>query len=234
VSDRALLREHRRALIWSGVLLVATVGMLLAVGKHPTAAAPETTWPLIGHIDQGVYDLVQRVRIAPAAWFAVLLGVIGSGFVTVPLRILASLYLAYRRWWPAFAAFVATWAVAEISLTLLKLWLRRGRPPDPLVATHGFSFPSGHSVAGASIAISLVLAFVNAGPGRRAGELGAGVFLVAMGLSRVVVNAHWLSDVVTGVLVGSAAAVLCAGLAAEVAQRLASRGHRDGPSPTPA
>jgi undecaprenyl-diphosphatase len=231
--DRALVRDHRRALVWSAVLIAATIGLLLAVGRHPTAAAPETTVRFVGRFDQNIYDAIQPIQVAPLTWLAAFLSVLGSGLVTIPLRVLVSAYLAWRRWWHAFAAFVATWVVSEVALSRLKLFYERGRPPDPLISTSGFSFPSGHSVAGAAIAISLVLVLITAGPHRRRLEVLAGVFLVVMGMSRVYLNAHWFSDALAGVLVGSTAAILCTGVVTEVETRLAARRRRAGPAAIP-
>ena len=104
----------------------------------------------------------------------------------------------------AFSAFVLTWVASEALLTWFKSYFHRGRPPGALVETVGFSFPSGHAVAGAALAIAIVLVFLPPGPRRRKWELAAVGFTFVMALSRVYLSAHWFSDVVTGVLLGTA------------------------------
>jgi undecaprenyl-diphosphatase len=81
-----------------------------------------------------------------------------------------------------------------------------------LVETTSWSFPSGHSVAGATIAIAAVIVLVPAGPKRRNLEMLAAAFAVVMALSRVYLRAHWLSDVAAGAALGAAIAIGAAAL----------------------
>jgi undecaprenyl-diphosphatase len=62
-------------------------------------------------------------------------------------------------------------------------------------------------MAGAVTAVALVIVFLPAGPHRRIWELVAVGFAFFMALSRTYLRAHWLTDVVAGVLLGAAAAV---------------------------
>jgi len=220
-----VLRRHRRAFLWSVVLLAWAVGTLFLVGKHPTADAPVTTLPVIGRIDLVVYDWVERIRVAPLTWLFRTLNVIGGGIVTIPLRAVALGVLAARRRWHAFTAFALTWATAEVALWLLKRWFARGRPPDALVATMGFSFPSGHAVAGAATAVALVLAFLLPAAERRRWEWIAVGFSFLMAFSRVYLHAHWLSDVAAGVLLGSGIAIFWFAALTELRHVTISRSH---------
>jgi undecaprenyl-diphosphatase len=136
--------------------------------------------------------------------------------VTIPLRGAAAAILLFRRRWRAAAAFILTWAASEILLTSLKAWFHRGRPPVPLVITHGYSFPSGHAIAASAIGVALVLAFMGAGPRRRKWEWLAVGFTFVMAFSRVYLRAHWLSDVVAGVLLGTGIALASFGLVTEI------------------
>ena len=100
--------------------------------------------------------------------------------------------------------------VAELSITIFKALYGRARPPAALVSTTGFAFPSGHAVAGAATAVALVVVFVPSGARRRIWEVIAGLFAFLMAMSRTYLRAHWLSDVVAGVLLGAAAAIAVA------------------------
>jgi len=223
-----VLRRHRRGFLWAVALLAGAIGTLFLVGKHPTADAPVTTLPAIGRIDLAVYEWVERIRSAPLAWLFRLLNVIGAGVVTIPLRTVALVVLAIRRRWYAFAAFALTWATAEVTLWSLKRWFERGRPPDGLVATVGFSFPSGHALAGAATAVALVLAFFLPAPERRRWEWIAVGFAFVMGFSRVYLHAHWLSDVVAGVLLGSGIAIFWFAALTELRHAHVRREHLHG------
>jgi membrane-associated phospholipid phosphatase len=210
------LTNHRRALLYTFLLLLAMASVFVGVGKHPGQPGTTTTWAWIGNLDAHVYDWVQLHRYTFVSGVARVLNVIGGGLVTIPLRIAVALYLAFRRRWRAFAAWVLTWTVAEIALTGAKAFFDRTRPTNPLVLTSGPSFPSGHAVATASIAVALVLALQHAGPHRRKWEVLAAGAAFVMALSRVYLNAHWFSDTVAGVLLGTAIALGATALISEI------------------
>ncbi len=103
--------------------------------------------------------------------------------------------------------------VGESLLTLaVKDLAHRVRPTlNPLAATLGPSFPSGHSATAAAFFAAVALLF---GRGRRPGirPLLAGVaagLAVAVALSRVLLDVHWLSDVIAGLALGWAWFCIC-------------------------
>ena len=202
-------------LLYSLLLLVAMVLVFVGVGRHPPALAPETTFAPIGRVDRAMYDEIDDLRNVVFSAAARALNVIGGGLVTIPLRVAVAVWLAWRRRWRAFAAWALTWAMAEILLSTAKAFFHRGRPPGSLVATAGFAFPSGHAVAGAATAVALVLVLLPAGPNRRK-EAVAVAFACLMAISRVYLNAHWLSDVVAGALLGMGVALGSAALVTEI------------------
>ena len=211
-----MLTNHRRALWYALGLLAACVLSLVAVGRHaPGTSATVTTFPFVGRFDASMYRWMDDLRVGPLTLLFRFLNAAGGGIVTIPLRAVVSAYLVFRRWWRRAAAFILTWIASEIALTALKAYFHRLRPTHPLVLTTGFSFPSGHAVAGAAVAVGIVLAFFPAGERRRWEWVAAG-FAFVMAFSRVYLNAHWFSDVVTGVLLGSGIAIGSAVLVTEI------------------
>jgi membrane-associated phospholipid phosphatase len=95
---------------------------------------------------------------------------------------------------------------------LLKLAFHRPRPELAFVHLETYSFPSGH--AAVSTATFTTIAFLL---GRRYRSLrarllialGATVAIVLVGFSRLYLGAHYLSDVLGGISVGFAWAMLC-------------------------
>lgn len=211
-----MLENHRHAIWWSLALLGATMFVFAAVGRHPPTQAPATTLPIVGQWDIGVYRWMDDIRNEPLTLLARLLNILGSGVVTIPLRVLAASWLIVRRRWRALGAWLLTWAAAEIVLAGVKAFYHRGRAPGSLVETVGFSFPSGHAVAATATAVALVLVLLPTGPARRRWEIAAIAFSFVMAFSRVYLRAHWLSDVVAGVLLGTGVAIGAAGVATEV------------------
>jgi membrane-associated phospholipid phosphatase len=222
-AELASLKNHRRALLYALALLVAMVAVFLVVGRHPGRPGTTTTLPFVGRFDQTVYDAMGHVRTSVLSWVAKALNVLGGGIVTIPLRIAVALFLVIRRRWRTLSAWVLTWILAEVMLTATKAWFARPRPPHPLVLTTGFSFPSGHAVAASATVVAIVLVALPAGSRRRKWELLTILFSFVMAMSRVYLSAHWFSDVVAGVLLGTGVALGSAALVTEIRNLIVRR-----------
>ena len=227
VAHRPLITRPMFGLGAGLVLLGLCAFLVIGVGPQAGKVAPATAFAPIGRLDQSTFDAVQNWRNAALTAIAKALNFMGGGTFSIPLRIVAILLLLFLRRFRHAIAFALTWLVAEVSLTVLKAAIDRGRPPDPLVVTHGPSFPSGHAVAGAAVGVSLVIAFFPAGHRRRVWEWAAAAFAFAMGLSRVYLNAHWLSDAAAGVLLGAGVAVTVAALVALTDRRILGQTPHD-------
>jgi undecaprenyl-diphosphatase len=121
----------------------------------------------------------------------------------VPLRIVVGLWLLVRRRRADLAAWLLAWAAADLLTLVLKPAVGRVRPD--LADAH--SFPSAHAKTAAQVAVGLVLVFTSPWRNRAIPWALAVAWIVAMALSRTVLDEHWLSDVIAGSLVGTACAV---------------------------
>jgi undecaprenyl-diphosphatase len=114
----------------------------------------------------------------------------------------------------------------------IKDLIDRARPTlNPIAQTLGPSFPSGHTSAAAAFyaALALILARGRTPRVRSLLAGAAGAIAVAVALSRVLLDVHWVSDVIAGLLLGWAWFAVCA--IAFGSRRLQL--HR-GPEPDPA
>jgi membrane-associated phospholipid phosphatase len=205
LADRPLLHDHPVALriaLW----LWAFGNLLFVVLAVPALA------DIVQRIDDAVHRVVVAAEWSPLVAIAHVLDFLGSTWVTAPIMVLVAAYLAWRTRWEALATWVAAMVASQLLIGPVKAVYERGRPPLSLVETSGFSFPSGHSVAGAAIAVALVIVLVPAGPKRRNLEMMAAVFAVVMALSRVYLRAHWLSDVAAGAALGAGVAMAAAAI----------------------
>lgn len=201
VREHPLLMNRRLDLITAVVLAVATTALFALV------AVPESL-ESIQRGDEAFLRTMIDWRWGPLTFLAHVLNVLGSIWVTAPVRVATLAYLAVRRRWWHFAAFASAVVLSEVAVGTLKAVYERPRPPGSLVETSGWSFPSGHAVAGAVTAVALVIAlFPPAGWHRWLWGAAAAVFAFVMALSRAYLAAHWLSDAAAGVLLGTTLAL---------------------------
>jgi membrane-associated phospholipid phosphatase len=195
-----LLLNHRRAGRFAlGALLGGAI--LLAL------LAWSVTKPAVQDVDDVWRRLMLSVRTRPLVWVAEVFAFVGGVWVNWPLRVVAGVALAVKRRWVQLSAFALAVVTSEALIGPLKALYERPRPPEGLISTHTFSFPSGHAVAGAVTAVGLVLVLLPPGSRRWKWEVRAAVFASLMALSRTYLSVHWLSDVLAGGLLGVGLAV---------------------------
>ncbi len=204
---RAPRREHV-LLAFPGRDLAVTAVVLVLTALALAAVAGRGTLTHVQRLDDSWLRLMTSARSGPLTAFALFLNLLGFVYVTLPVRIAVAGFLALRRSWWHLAAFVAAVVLSEILIGTLKSVYDRGRPPGSLVSTSGASFPSGHAVAASVTTVAAVIALVP--PGRRRAWWGAAAvaFSIVMALSRAYLGAHWLSDALAGVLLGTSCALL--------------------------
>ena len=143
-------------------------------------------------------------------WWMRLLSVAGSGLIEIPLALLLILGLALRKrtaeaWWYSAAA-LSGWALYGLA----KLAVHRPRPHVIPRLMHGagwFSYPSGHSTLAPIIFGLGIIVWAAPWPSpalRRAALVLAALFALGIGFSRVYLGVHYPSDVVGGLLLGTA------------------------------
>jgi membrane-associated phospholipid phosphatase len=225
-EEHLLLAYPRRDIAVTAVTVVLTAAIFAAVASQGALAH-------IQHVDNAWLHLMTSNRSGPVTGLAEFLNLLGLVYVTLPVRIAIAGYLALRRRWWHLAAFAVAIALSEALIGTLKGIYDRARPPGSLVATSGASFPSGHSIAATVTVVAAVIALVP--PGRRRAWWGAAavVFSALMALSRAYLAAHWLSDAIAGVLLGTSCALLAALVVGAFQRR--HRGHQPHPAaPGPA
>ena len=132
---------------------------------------------------------------------------VGSNLVIPPLFALAVAWLAWLHR-PREALFLAIASGGSLVLNeMMKLFFQRPRPQlDWAQVLPDYSFPSGHTMNAIIIYVALAL-IVWSVFGRRIGVValvGAIVLALGVGLSRIYLGYHYLTDVVGGLLGGIA------------------------------
>jgi membrane-associated phospholipid phosphatase len=192
-----------RTRAWAAVVSCLAVVGVLGIGVH-TDFAPQMD--LDGAASEAVY--VGDRRAVALNWLLEALTTPGGSAFRLVVFLAVLAWLVRRRHWP-----VALWVLTAVALigpltSLLKAMFGRVRPDfdEGGARLDSLSFPSGHSSGIATlVTVALVLAWPVLAPGARRLWVSLGVAVVVLvGLTRMLLGVHFLSDVVGGWALGVA------------------------------
>lgn len=154
-------------------------------------------------IDEWWNELMVSIETPPGLILAWIPAIVGGtiGMFAIALLTVIVLYWRKRRW-DSLNMAIAIALVVAIGAPMAAI-IARARPGDSLAESVATSFPSGHTAVATTFFVTLALLF------RRwwIWTIGA-VWVLWMMWSRTYLHAHWLSDVVAGMLEGIAVATL--------------------------
>lgn len=171
--------------------------------------AVEGSWAPLHRLDGSVSTHMHTLALGHPLWVRAMQWISNIGSPTV-LRCLIGVLAVVL--WLRRARRLALWAAATIAGgalidVVLKAAVGRARPhfAHPVATAPGGSFPSGHAfTATLAAGVLLLWALPLLSPGGRiAAWIGAAVVPLAVGVSRVALGVHWLSDVVGGWVLGA-------------------------------
>jgi len=184
-------------------------GIVIPTGAFVVLSAAVAAGSLVP-IDAAAVDAMAAIRSPFLTDVAANFTALGSAPIVACCVALAMAYFVVAGR-PRLSLAMLWTPLAFVACTLVKLVVHRPRPSDALIVVPaGFSYPSGHSAAAS--ALFLTLALLAAGAERRAGPrrllIGGGMALALLvAWSRVYFGVHYFSDVVGGLLLGSAGAL---------------------------
>jgi len=133
------------------------------------------------------------------------LALVGSALGSAPVIILVVTILGWillqREARREAVALMGAAGIAEAVTLILVYTVRRVHPSlwEVLVSLHRYSFPSGHAlVSTAAYGMAAYLMGYLFPPLKRSVQLGAGLVILATGVSRVAIGANWPTDVLGG------------------------------------
>jgi undecaprenyl-diphosphatase len=192
---------------WTVRLFGHGLGRVLAVGGAAAlfgvlVMLVRAQWLPLESVDHGLAEALNRA-VADRHWLVVALSYVsrlGSYGMLGWLVGIASVLLLVRRRYRLAAYLLVTSAGALVLDPTLKLAVGRLRPivKHPVAVGGGDSFPSGHALASIIVYGALVLVFAPALSRRARGPVTAAlaVLVAAIGVSRLALGVHFLSDVV--------------------------------------
>jgi undecaprenyl-diphosphatase len=211
-AREAFRRAHLLYARWTFLLACAVLAIGGFIKLTSELAAGE-----LDAFDRMALRRIVEMRVPGLNGPAVDLTALGSVSVLTMLCVLAvTMLLMHRDTLAAWQLAVAAGGGGIIS-TMLKRVLERARPAEveKLVDVSSFSYPSGHSLAAASV--YLTLAIVSA---RHLDQKAARIFVFAtalslmfgIGFSRAYLGVHFPSDIAAGLMLGSGWSLLVSSL----------------------
>lgn len=169
-------------------------------------------------VDARAFDIAGSLRAGEAVDAVKVLTALGALPAAIVAAAAAAVFLASRGERARTFALVSGLTLTVIATHVVKAAIDRPRPSGALVHTFLSSFPSGH----AAYATTWTAVAVAVSPALRASRraalvTGALVLTATIGLSRVYLRAHYLSDVIAGWALGLTLFALCGIVAMVVA-----------------
>jgi membrane-associated phospholipid phosphatase len=189
-----VLLHPRGVLTVAGACFVALTAAVVVLGALPADVAVRDTL-----LELATPEIVTVMRVVNRA---------GDWRLLLPGMLL--LFVVFRRarerWW----LWAAVMVLAPLLESVLKQLVARPRPEDV-----SLGFPSGHSTAAAAF-FGIVMFLAGELPPRACAwvRIGAVVMILLVGMARVILRAHWPSDVLAGIALGLALAAAASSLAA--------------------
>jgi undecaprenyl-diphosphatase len=207
-----------RAAVWSGAIALA-IGTFILVTHEAVIERDSTS------VDRAVLLWIARLRRLWLTGVMIDLTALGSStlvaiFTLVMFAIL--IVLGDRRGaLHLTVASLGTWIWTSGTKNLIE----RARPTEVehLVHVSGYSYPSGHSLAAAALYLTMAIVAGSHLRTRAAKAVlvsGAAALVALVGVSRVYLGVHYPSDVLSGVSLGTAWALILAAVVAVMATRL--------------
>lgn len=188
------------------LLAVAAVGSFAFFGLGSLVSGEDP-----GTLDMRFLSRAQNLYDRTGVDVAKLLTALGSLAVTGAVTLVASVWLAVLRRFALAIALVAGLVITYAGVHLGKAAVARPRPVEALIDAAGSSYPSGHA-AYSVVYVAVAAAILQAVPGlvRRTLLITVAIVLAALiGLTRVYLRAHFLTDVLGGWGLGAMSFSLC-------------------------
>lgn len=157
------------------------------------------------HIDQLIMNFFMSARTPLGVKFFSAITWLGECRVLIFAAIVFTLFFWIKNKREFILPFLIAIGGAEISGQVIKILIQRPRPLGGLETESTFSFPSGHALISAAFFGFLIYYFWQ-NSRRRARKVAFLIFgiilILLIGVSRLYLGAHYVSDVVAGCLLG--------------------------------
>ncbi len=192
------------------LLIIVTVAWLvrpLVTSMLASSAVSNSDVTLVHWFRSHATALVDRVFV--------FIALVGAPVTLAVIAVIGAFVLYRRRLWTVLTVWLEAFAGSSILSVGIKHIYARPRPAGAAEFLNGtsFSFPSTHAltsmVAFSTIAYTLSILHEDSSRWKRTIAIGAPLLIAAIGLSRLYLGVHYLSDVVAGFVIGLVWATVC-------------------------
>ncbi|MBK5206283.1 MAG: bifunctional DedA family/phosphatase PAP2 family protein, partial [Polaromonas sp.] len=193
-------RAESLGLLMAALLLLGGAWMFLGILEDVLSNDP------LVQFDHLVFTALQQMRSAWADHVMITATELGSAPVALAVIAAVGLLLALKRCWRTLAYWLTAVGFAQALVWTLKLTLGRARPLAMYAGVEQFSFPSGHAASSIVLYgfLAVLLARGKSPRVRSAIALVAALLVGLISFSRLYLGAHWLSDVLASLSLGTA------------------------------
>jgi len=198
-----------RLTLWLGGAALASLAFVRITRELIEGDVSSTDRAILLSVDRIRTPWLTATAIDVTALGSITLVVLFSAFTLVLLLVLHDRLGALQLLAASVGAGILTLVTKDI--------IERTRPTEAqqLISVSGFSYPSGHSVSTSALYLTIAIIagrYADRAGARAAVVLVAAVVILAVGASRVYLGVHYATDVVSGISLGAAWALMLAGL----------------------
>lgn len=199
---------------YMGLHLTVGLIVILLAGWCFTELADEIAEGDLARLDEGAVAFVQSYANPAVTQVAQIISFFGSVAFLAGASVVAALVFVRNRWFDAILGLALTMLGGGALNMLLKQLFQRERPvfETPLVNLTSFAFPSGHTM-GATLFymfIAAVVAYAMKSRWVRVLAFSSALILIVMiGMTRIYLGAHFVTDVVGAIVAGTAWLAFC-------------------------
>lgn len=156
-------------------------------------------------LDANVFNGVIKIENSFITKFLYIITNLASTIGIIVLIILTGIIFARKKALSDFKYVISNVCVGVFLMQVLKQIIKRARPSWKWIVQGGFSYPSGHTISSFALYGTLMLLVykkVN-GKYRKPLLIGFSLMIILTGFSRIYFGAHYLTDVLASIILGS-------------------------------
>lgn len=161
-------------------------------------------------INNSTYYLFRSLRTPNGDTIMLYTTLLGDSKVLFPLVITLFAWLGWKKNWRTAWHVLALGILSYVGIESIKHFVNSPRPWGIVQPPKGMSFPSGHTTLAVTFFLGMAFLFITAcrQKFRRIFYVVATIIIASIAISRIYLGAHWLTDVLGGLLLGSAILML--------------------------